>query len=794
LHDLDFSYQLLALDVPGLNSDEHKEFRKVTEKACAYVSSKIEGPAVSVFREGKPYIAIPADREALEMKIRTTPLPAILTPVAGNFNTYHGSGDFQEEEIVFEFLDFEIRRQIGEIKELGSLGSHEFLLKKPAHPTSNVEMMERFEYRLVQDDNGRLNIVLDFGYSYLESLFLSEIINTKNQNAIKNDLIGETCLYMNGDDWYTIEVKGFANRIDQQEFTSATGEYHKVLDYILGRTKNAKFSVRHLLKPEHLCLLYVYRGRDMQPHSGATSLAKRILHTEHPRVQALHSKSIKRPPARFDKIRKLMQCHFQNLSFNGTLLDISFTPKEESLRFFSFPELKFNNGIILKKGSLKPDGNRVILSDLPKMRRRYLKQNGLLKQGDFSPQYLIVPQYWDEPLAEAVRVEIERACKAFAPSYPGIEKDKMIPYKFHKEKSVAEQVELIKKQMIEHGATSGYALFVLPDEDIRKNYLRDMKDLLKQAMHPGIWFQCALASNLQKYFEPFESKKNNYLKEFRRIEETDSASYFDFLALEFLTLQRKWGYALAKPLHYDIYIGIDSAGRQAGFCIFFRNGEHIFFDYKLMPQKPGSVRTENIKDFQIVEIVLPILKRCIPQYAPNPNGIVIVQDGKSYGNAQKALELMIGELHKEGMVDKDKLEWGIVDLHKISATPLRMAVKNHGFHKLENPPAGAFKIYKHRKEPEGFLFSTGFPFQVPGTVKPVQYILRDGNVNFDWVIEDLFRQTMMPFSAPNLSNSLPVCIKLIDTFLGHTGTAYDERAHRNERKPKVEQGILFPLN
>jgi hypothetical protein len=795
LHDLDFSYQLLSIEIQGLNVNEHKEFRKALEKACFQVSSKIEGPAVPIFREGKPYIAIPSDREVGEMKVRTNPLTAILTPLAGNFKTHHGSGDSQLEEIVFEFLDFEIRRQIGRWKELGSLGSHEFILKKPAYPTNNVEVMERFEYRLVRDDNDRFGIVLNFGYSYLEAMFLSDKVNAENINSVRNGLVGETCLYLNGDNWYPVEVKGFGSRIDQHEFRTESGEYQIVLEYILNRTKNASFSVSHLLKPEHLTLLCVYPGRDMQNQSCATSLAKRILPTDHPRVQALHRKSIKRPPDRFGGIRRLVQRYLKNLYFDGIPLDITFTPKEEPLRVFPIPELKFNHEVPLKKGTLKSDGGRVSPGEIPKMRRRYLKENGLLKQGDFMPQYLVVPKYWDEPLADAVRSVIDGVCKSFASSYPGIEKDRMIPYRFNPDIPATEQVDLIKKQMEEHGATSGYALFVLPGEErIRKHYLRDMKDLLKRAMHPDVWFQCASATNIERYFEPVISRKNDYLKEFKLIGESDHESYFDFLSLEFLTLQRKWAYALAKPLHYDVYIGIDSAGRQAGFCVFLRNGEQIFFDYLQMPQKPKGVRTENIKDFQIVEKVLPILKKCLPLFAPNPNGIVIVQDGKSYGNGQKALELMIEALHNDKIVDKDTIKRGVVDLHKLSATPLRMALKNYGSEKLENPPAGAFKIYKKRKEPEGFLFNTGYPFHVPGTVKPVQYIMRSGNINFEWVLEDLFCQTMMPFSAPSLPNSLPACIKLIDTFLGHTGTAYDEREHRTERKPKAEQRSMFPVN
>src|SRR5204863_2107790 len=73
--------------------------------------------------------------------------------------------------------------------------------------------------------------------------------------------------------------------------------------------------------------------------------------------------------------------------------------------------------------------------------------------------------------------------------------------------------------------------------------------------------------------------------------------------------------------------------------------------------------------------------------------------------------------------------------------------------------------YKLVTPSEGFLFNTGFPFHIRGTVKPLHLSLQWGNLDFLKVMEDTFCQCILAFSAPDRSNSLPITIKLIDTLL-----------------------------
>ena len=156
------------------------------------------------------------------------------------------------------------------------------------------------------------------------------------------------------------------------------------------------------------------------------------------------------------------------------------------------------------------------------------------------------------------------------------------------------------------------------------------------------------------------------------------------------------------------------------------------------------------------------LKLYIPKYANNPNGIVILRDGRSFGEEEKALENVINSLDTDGLISKSALKYSVVDLHKNSAIPLRLASQTNSYNNLENPISGSYKLIN---QVEGFIYNTGFPFQIRGTAKPLHLSLKAGNVDFLRVMEDVFCQSMLAFSAPDRSNSLPVTIKLIDTLL-----------------------------
>lgn len=760
LSDLDFSYKLVEFDLPYVDGKEelyNKQLQKIAQK----VSSVTGGPAAILKRDGKMYIAIPADRNLREMKVDVTPFSVSVKPLADTYHIQSSSLTADNIDVVQKFLEFEIRRQLTNNNQLWKLNTSQFFLKKPIYSSeeSTIEIFGGFTYKLVRLADGNFYICLDLTSKYIDKHYLSYYVNESNVNTVGSRFRGRRFLYHNGDDWYTTEVVGFGKKVKEHEF-SFNGQIHNVFDYISNKTSNHQFDAISLMKPTDIAMLYKYPGRSMEPHNGASSLAKMLYSTNDNEVKSLHRYSIKDPSRRFEAIGKNISRYFQNITFNRKPLNISARPIVEQVRNFSIPELKYNNDRTLKVGHYST-GASAPLREFGSERKQFIIENGVLNKSSFDEQLLIVPDYLNKELVEAFKKNAEWQIKKLAPAFVSF---KVIRYKVRENQAATYQIQEIEKVLQQQNALSGFALFVLPDVSFdSRRYIKNFHDCLKSKFYPGLKVQCASASKIKAFFQPFSANGTRVIEYKVPVDKQPRfRSYLFNLVMEHLIVNRKWAFALSKNLHYDIYIGVDVHERYAGFTFFFKNGEHIFFYPEQVAKKNKSQRAEKLKAALLYKMIYGKLKLFIPKYAANPNGIVIIRDGRSFGEEEKALNSVIESLANDGIANKATLKSGVIDLHKQSAVPLRVASQTNSYNNLENPIAGAYKLFNTT---EGFIYNTGFPFQIPGTAKPLHLSLKAGDVEFLKVMEDIFCQSMMAFSAPDRSNSLPVTIKLIDILL-----------------------------
>jgi hypothetical protein len=752
---LDFSYKLVDFTLPYIDGEEDR-FNKQLQKIAQEVASLTGGPAAIVKRNNKFHIAIPSDRVLAETKINVVPfvvkvslLPDVYTVNATNSN----DGNI---DVVQKFLDFEIRNQLSKNRNLWKLNTSQFFSKTPINGPSgsDIQIYEGFAYKLVRFRDGNLYICLDLSTKYIDRHVHSHYVTTKNVNVIGKSYKGRKFIYLNGDNWYATELVGYADSIGTHEFNDNDGNSTTVYDYILKNANGRKKELQSKINRDDVTMLYKYPGRTMEPHSGASSLAKMVYSPKDKEVQALHSFSIKDPTSRFDSIEKYIKTFFQDISFGDTKLNISQEPLIEQVSHFNLPSLKYNNGVILNAVSA--------VREYSGLRKRLLTSNGIINPNTFDQQFLLVPDTMDRKLIDAIQKNLEYQLKKLAQKFQAFT---VIRYAVKQNQATTFQIQEIERILTRHNALSGFALFILPDLTFEsKRYVKAFHDCLKNKFYPNLKVQCASGYKMQSFFESFPAPDNKSLTEFRvpEFKKVKFASYLFNLALEHLNVNRRWPYALTKDLHYDIYIGVDVHDRHAGFSFFFKNGENIFFFPVRVPLKNKSTRAEKLKAKLLIDEILPRLQDFIPALCPNPNGIVIIRDGRSFGEEIKALENIVSQLHNKNLVDKGTIRYGVIDLHKQSSIPLRIASHTNGHNKLENPVAGAFKVIG---EKEAFLYNTGFPFQIRGTAKPLNLSLKGGNLDFIKALEDIFCQSMLAFSAPDRSNSLPITIKLIDVLL-----------------------------
>lgn len=769
LHELDFSFRLVDFTLDCVEGQEDR-FNKQLQKISQQVSSLSGGPSALIKRNNKYYVAIPSDRYMDDAVINVVPFNIRVTLLPEVYNVKGTNVTEENVDVVYKFLDFEIRKQLARHGDLWKLNSSQFFLKKPEtyHNDSFINIHQGFSYKLVRMSLSDFYVCLDLSTKYIDRFPLSHYINSRNVAAIGNTYKGKRFLYLNGHNWYATELVGFAGTVQQHEFDN-NGESTSVYEYILKNAQTRKDDIKRVLKPTDLTILYQYPGRTMEPHSGASSLARMVYTTKDKEVQSLHRYSIKDPGRRFPSIKAYIAKYFQSIKFNKVAVKINQAPKVEGVPNFSIPELKFNNNRTLKIGHFSNGGNTSI-RDFASERKHLLTENGVLCKTMFDEQLLIVPDSMDRKLVAAFKKNAEYQIKALAPTFNGF---KIIRYSYKSDVAATFQIQKIERILKQQNANKGFALFILPDATTESSrYIKSFHDCLKNKFYPDLKVQCASAYKIESFFKIFPSPENASVSEFRVPENLRPKfkSYLLNLVLEHLIVNRKWPYALTQDLHYDIYIGIDVHDRHAGFTFFLKNGENIFFFPEPVPLKNRSQRAEKLKAPLLIKVLEEKLRMLIPDFCPSPNGIVIIRDGRSFSEETKALKAVIATLAGDGLIDAITVKWGVIDLHKQTATPLRIASHSNGHSPLENPIAGAFKSVSDK---EGFLYNTGFPFQIRGSAKPLHLMQVAGTADFREVVEDIFRQSILAFSAPDRSNSLPITIKLIDTLLEPLSGAFE---------------------
>jgi hypothetical protein len=760
LHKLKFPFKLMQLELQEIENDPALNNRNI-QKVLMKLASETSGPVALYYKDEKKFIAVKADTSITSKELHLSPMIAKVSLLDEIYELNFDALTKENRELAIRFLEFSIKEHVGNHPKLWRYSSSQYFLRKPIfqEPYSNIDVYSGFTFKVVSQPDGNFYVSLDLSYKYADKKFLHEHLIDGDISILKKRLKGKRCLYFGGDSWYPVQIADFGKAIKEQEF-SVNGQKHTVYNWALNKTKSETFNMSKHLFPDSPSLIFNYPGNTSKYFNGAACLAKFLFSTSDNFVNGMHAKTIQVPSSRFHYLKGFIKHNFQSINFNGIQLDISQYPLKENLKVFPLPGLKFNKGQEYKAIPIS-ERYESLIDGFGKARRVNIIRNGILNNSQFGPQYLLIPDTVDILLAKTIQSYFEKDLKMIAPSFDKF--DALIIYKDLKGTSALRQYNEIKETLQKHNATQGSALFLLPEvDDAAASYIRNLHDCVKKKFHKDIRFQCASVTKVSSFFKSFASKDSGYEYKIAQEKLMSYRSYTYNLFFEYLIVNQKWPYALSTALNHDIYIGLDVHDHYAGFVFFYKNGEKIVFDYKEVSDRTGTFRNEKISAKVIIEILLSNLKRHIPAHAVNPNSIVLLRDGRSFGEEGKALRAVLDELAKEGLVDRQRLKWGIVDVHKHTTIPYRVAIDNEGYNGLSNPWSGTYKLFDDKS---GFLFSTGYPFKIQGTVQPLHVSLIEGDVHFETVMQDIFHQCILAFSAPDKGASLPVVLKLIDTMI-----------------------------
>lgn len=740
-------YKIAEVEFPEIN--EAMTNRNLN-KVAIELSKQLSVPVISFKNNKKKYVAIADENVAFDVKyIGLAPQTAKITLI-NEIKTINVNAPINqyEKNLIKRLMEHSISRKLSINTFFWRESANQFTQRTPIHTSDEVSVYKSFSFKVVNTDN-EFYLCLDISFRYISTKTVGEYIKEIGIDETNKLLNGKKGLFLYGDSWHDIAPNKVLET-DILTYEVPKENKHYSLYYYVKEHAPNKTGILNNLSPQDLTLLYHRIGdKAKTPYSAPATLVKIIYGTEHNNSQNLHHFSIRKPHERLYEVQRIIKRNLISVTYKGFNFNISEEPKKEAnLLKLNFPTLKFKNDREL---------NEAEFLSTPKKRKKLVTQNGILNQQDFDTTFLVVPDSnsLSFDFAILIRDELTERIRQLALNF---EKLELICYTTTKPCAYS-QFQEIKKAIEKNDFTYGTALIVLPDTEYsNKKFIDDLHDIVKKHFNGKLQIQCFSLKKISQFI----GKNNNDEYFLREDIRHKFLSYVDNLIFEFLILNQKWLYSLKNSLNYDIYIGIDAHGNLAGFSYFFKTGETIVFDSEKTPIRTGSHRNEKIKSDVIAKNLLKVLQRNIPTFAPNPNGIIILRDGQSYeGEEEIALLKVIDALKSQGMIQNKDFKYAVVDIHKFSSIPLRLF--NRQERMVINPEIGSVKVLDNEN---AFIFNTGYPFEIPGTAKPLHIQLKKHNgIDFNRVIKDIFDQTMLAFSAPDRPNSLPLPLKLIDTMI-----------------------------
>ncbi|SMC54016.1 hypothetical protein SAMN04488101_101208 [Pedobacter nyackensis] len=776
--DLTFQYRLVDVAVEGMESNT-RELNKAFFNAVNFLASETKG-VVSVTRyQGKRYIAVKHDAQLERRVIPGSPLDTILTPLEGVFTLHTRNIIDDELGLAIRFLESSIEFQLHQNKNLWDGGTNTFLNKVPLRESKDIEtdIYHGFKYKIVAEDKRNVFVCIGLAYKYVDKFNLHEALKSVPAERVGDLINGRNYLYQNGDHWYVVKGKSAGIPIGEQ--TIETEQFKgSVFDYI---TKHGKYATARYKQPmlkDSATFWHSYSNNSAKVVSGATCLAKAI----HFADNGLHRLSINDPGKRFTRSEFHAGKYFQKLSFSGQELKIETKPHAKDCDIFPLPALKYGKNAILDPYAGEEKYSSPI-HQFPKRRREFVYNNGIINDTVFAAQYLLVPETLPYTMAKSIKYYMDKAIKMIAPEFPGFT---IHQYSMKSAPYASNVCKDLKALVASKGLAGGNALFVLPESSDNGRFNKFLHNLVKKELFSDVKIKCVSARSLKRFLKPVVTRNKQQIYQVPDKLMRDFKAYQTNTIFEYLIVNKKWPYALAKDLNHDLYIGIDAHEFFAGFVFFFKNGEKIVFDVEQVAKATGSFRNEKINYAVIQDKIVKVLSRHLNIGEDAPRSIVILRDGVSFGEEEKALVGAMEELERMKLIVKENVQLGVLDIAKSSAVPVRAACYQGANKVLENPDCGTY-FYMNKKQ--AYIFNTGFPYRVPGSSNPLQVSLSYGDIDFEKALEDVFALTQITFSSPDRPTSLPLPLKLIDTLIRDVAHEYTY-ANTQERELKIIEPSL----
>jgi hypothetical protein len=753
LDDLKARYRLFQ--IAGLRRDGMDYYGNL-QKLRRRLSSQMRAPVAIYERNDETFALIPEGYGEPPSELLLVGGVAMLRDRGETIDISFRPDGSALDAVRMRFLQFAVEGPIMRDSRPWRPGSGKpFFFRKPGKALAELDLYDGFTVRVAPHKDGGYGIVVDIRRKLVARRPLPASISRDAVARLK----GRSCLYKMGDDWFEISLSGLSDAKVGQRSIPLDGKAVSLIDYLHTRAQKPVPRSIAELSPEGAAIYYRTNGPEQKSAPAALCY---LTEDTHAASGARHqSETTVSPDERRRQIGRILRMFFVSLRVGDVELRVLDIPSLADDELLPLPTLLFGNGRKLKPEEEGRDLD--LVRDYSARRLKLLEDSaaGFFEQSVLVRQYLIVPKSVHNSSGGQFLLDLKSQMKSLYPSGGNYEPEIIVYDDLTGTRDFAGQSRAIKAAMESADVQPGFALVMVHRSE---RHPRSADKLaawtVKELTHRFQLTAAVIHTDMVKRAYTTQRRGDGIRYVVKESERGRLRGYVRNVALNKILLTNgKWPFVLDTPLNADVVIGIDVKNSTSAFTLIAGGGRIVRFSTKPSRQK------ERLLKNQVALYVADLLRKERNNLSTKPKEIVVHRDGRAWESEIEGLNEACRQLAIEGIIS-DAFQLTVVEIAKSAPAPMRLfdvdRARDGNAAIVENPVVGS---WARIGDAEGFVCTTGRPFTIPGTARPLHVKRRHGAMQIDRCLADVFDLSCLTWARPEGAMRLPISIKLCDRSL-----------------------------
>ncbi len=751
--------------IANLHRDNPDYYGNV-QRLIRRLSFQMKAPVTTYDRDGETFLVIPTGFGDPPDHVMLVGVVAALKETRDAIDLDFTVARPELDTVRLRFLQFIFQGMLWKNSRLWLPGAGKpFFFKKPAKQLDKTDLYEGFAVRAALHPEGGFGLVVDLRHKLVLRLPLPVRAKRGQINALK----GRSCVYKMGHNWFEVTLDGLADLSVGEPSIQSEGKAVSLIDYLHTKSRKPVPASIANLSPDGAAIYYRTNGPEQR---SAPAALCHLIEDTHSREGARHQReTVIDPSDRHRRINRLVRMFLKQVQVGDVVLSVSDRAGRTRTKPFSPPNLLFGNDKTLSLDRSERDAGSA-LKNYGRRRLTLLKDEkaGFFEQSPLDRQYLVLPKSVESSYGSQFLKYLKGQVDNLYPKGGGYDPEVIVYDDLNIKRDFVGQSRAIREVVGSTQVKPGYALVMVHRYDRRPRSADQLAAWAVKEFPQRFDLKAAVIhTDMAKKAYGSMTRGNSTRYVVKSAERGRLSGYLRNVAINKILLTNgKWPFILETSLYADVVIGIDVKNNTAAFTLIANGGKIVRFSTSSSRQK------EQLLKNQVARFVSDLVRKEVSYFTQCPKQIVIHRDGRAWPAEIEGLKEACERLAVEGHLGQD-WQLTVVEIAKSAPAPLRLfdvkpSRNGQGLH-VENPMVGNWVPTAPN---EGYVCTTGRPFQIPGTSNPLHIRRAAGEMPIEHCLSDVFSLSCLTWTRPEGAMRLPISTKLCDRSL------FDEAAEYNQ--------------